>query len=65
MLFIEFLLLAGGFPERNQVEVFALGIVPYLENQRVQLGPLTALAAGKLQNLQTLPNPTGFPLIFG
>ncbi len=36
LLFIEFPFFIGGLPERNQVVVFALGIVPDLENHGVK-----------------------------
>src|SRR5437667_7245533 len=42
LLFIEFPFFIGGLPERNQVVVFALGIVPDLENQGVKLAAYPA-----------------------
>ena len=54
LLFIEFPFFIGGLPERNQVVVFALGIVPDLENQGVKSAAYPADRAVLLREIGAL-----------
>ena len=54
LLFIEFPFFIGRLPERNQVVVFALGIVPDLENQGVKSAAYPADRAVLLRKIGAL-----------